>query len=314
MPEPTDIAVADKAHDDAAAPPLPGDEMPRDDPAAAACPNCGENFRSRFCPNCGERRVENKDYSLRRFLGEAFNILTSFESNLFRSFATLITRPGRLTREYFKGRRKSYLKPLQLFIFCNVIFFFVQSLAAFNSLTTPLYVHLNMLPYSQQARSLVERELQERKITYDEYRPRFDAAIGGQAKTLVIVLVPLFALLMHILYWHARRRYYVEHLVFSTHFFSFFLLFLPALHLTLLTLVRGSSAVGLRVPVLLGNDTFLTLLMLSLCGIYLWLALRRMYEEGKTVTTIKCVALVGGIMAVIQLYRLILFFTTFYTI
>lgn len=307
MPEPTDIAAADEATHKVA-PPLPRDEV------GPACPNCGENFRSCFCPNCGERRVESEDYSLRRFLGEAFNILTSFESNLFRSFATLIKRPGLLTTEYFKGRRKSYLKPLQLFIFCNLIFFFVQSFAAFNSLTTPLYVHLNMLPYSQQARSLVERELQERKITYDEYRPRFDAAIEGQAKTLVIVMVPLYALLMQVLYWRTRRRYYVEHLVFSTHFFAFFLLFLPALHLTLLTLARGSSAVGLHVPALLRNDTFLTLLMLFLCGIYLWFALRRVYVQGKIMTTIKCVALVGCIMAVIQLYRLILFFTTFYTI
>jgi hypothetical protein len=281
----------------------------------ALCPNCGEKFSGRFCSNCGEQRVAGADYSLGRFLGEAFNILTSVESNFFRSFATLVTRPGKLTTEYFKGRRKSYLKPLQLFVFCNVIFFFVQSYAGFNSLTTPLYVHLNMLPYSRLARTMVERELQERKLTYDEYRPRFDAAIGGQAKTLVIVLVPLFALLMQVLYWHRRRRrYYVEHLVFSTHFFAFFLLFLPALHLTLVTLVRGSSAIGLRVPTLLRNDSFLTLLMMFLCGIYLWLALRRMYGQGKIITTLKCLALVSGIMGVIQLYRFILFFTTFYTI
>lgn len=319
MSEPTDIAVADEAPaaitadapavvtDDADNAPTPRDEVD------AACPNCGEKFRGRFCSNCGDERIVGADYSLRRFLGEAFNILTSVESNLFRSFATLITGPGRLTAEYFKGRRKSYLKPLQLFVFCNVIFFFVQSYAGFNSLTTPLYVHLNMLPYSRQARAMVERELQERKITYDEYRPHFDAAIGGQAKTLVIMLVPIFALPLLAFYWRARR-YYVEHLVFSTHFFAFFLLFLPVLHLALLALVRGSFAAGLKIPALFRNDTFLTLLMLFICGIYLWLAQRRVYGEGKTLTTIKCVALVACIMVGIQLYRLILFFTTFYSI
>jgi hypothetical protein len=296
--------------DDHAAPPPP--LLPAE-VTGAACPNCGENFDGRFCANCGEERVACRDYSLRHFLGEAFNILTSVESNLFRSFAALIARPGRLTAEYFRGRRKSYLKPLQLFIFCNVIFFFVQSYAGFNSLTTPLYVHLNMLPYSRQASALVERELHERQITYEEYRPRFDAAIDGQAKTLVIVLIPIFALPLLALYWNARR-YYVEHLVFSTHFFAFFLLFLPALHLGLLALLRGTAAVGLHVPPLLRSDTFLTLLMLFLCGIYLWLALRRVYGEAKLRTTIKCVVLVAGIMSVVQLYRLILFFTTFYSI
>ncbi|HEX8130581.1 MAG TPA: DUF3667 domain-containing protein [Pyrinomonadaceae bacterium] len=174
------------------------------------CPNCGEELRGRYCSNCGEKSLEGVDYSLGRFLGEAFNILTNFESNVFRSFKDLLLHPGRLTAAYFRGRRKSYLKPLQLFVFCNIIFFFAQSYTGFSSLTTPLYVHLNMLPYSQQARTMVERELQERKITYDEYRPRFDAAIDGQAKTLVIVFVPLFALLLHALYWR-KRRYYVEH-------------------------------------------------------------------------------------------------------
>lgn len=311
MSKPTRIPEEDIS---TAMPAAPAAAMPaRVADVDATCPNCGEKSRGRFCPDCGEERVAGKDYSLRRFLGEAFNILTSVESNLFRSFATLLTRPGKLTAEYFKGRRKSYLKPLQLFIFCNVIFFFVQSYAGFNSLTTPLYVHLNMLPYSQQVRPMVERELQERKTSYDEYSLRFDAAIGGQAKTLVIVLVPIFALPLLVLYWRGHR-YYVEHLVFSTHFFAFFLLFLPTLHLGLLTLVRGLAAAGLHWSALFRNDTFLTLLMLFLCGIYLWLALRQMYGEGKFITTIKCLVLVAAVMSVIQLYRFILFFTTFYIV
>jgi hypothetical protein len=281
--------------------------------ADAVCPNCGAGVSGRFCANCGERRIAGEDYSLRRFLGEAFNILTSVESNLFRSFAALVARPGHLTAEYFRGRRKSYLKPLQLFVFCNILFFFVQSYAGFNSLTTPLYVHLHMLPYSTRARAMVEERLQERKISYDEYRSRFDNAIGGQAKTLVIVLVPIFALPLLVLYWRARR-YYVEHLVFSTHFFAFFLLLLPALHIITFILVRSLYAArGIKFR-LLEHDTFLTMVMLFFCGVYLWVALRRVYGQGKLMTTIKCFALVACIMSVIQLYRFILFFTTFYSI
>jgi len=312
MSNPNRIAVADEeaataaaaATTDTTAPP-PRVEL------AAICANCGDKFQGRFCGGCGEKRIAGEDYSLRRFLTEAFNILTSVESNLFRSFATLLTKPGQLTAEYFKGRRKSYLKPLQLFVFCNVIFFFAQASINFNSLTTPLYVHLNMLPYSRLARTMVEGELQRRQITYDDYRPRFDAAIGGQAKTLVIVMVPLFAMAMQVLY--RRRRYYVEHLVFSTHFFAFFLLFVAALHSGLHLVWRGERIAGFKLPIL-HNDGFVTLGLLSVCGIYLFIALGRVYGQGKITRVLKSLALVGCVMGVLQLYRFILFFTTFYAI
>ncbi len=281
-------------------------------PAAATCPNCDAPLAGRYCASCGEKRVEDEDYSLRHFLGETFNILTSVESNLFRSFATLAAKPGRLTTEYFSGRRKSYLKPLQLFLFCNLIFFFAQSAIGFNSLTTPLYVHLNMLPYSERASVMVNRELQKEQVTYESYRARFDAAIEGQAKTLVIVMVPVFALLMQLLYWRPRR-YYAEHLVFATHFFAFFLLLLPALHLAAYVVWRATRAAKLTVP-LLASDNFMTLLLLSICGVYLSAALRRAYPQGRVLTTAKCVVLVGSIMFVLQLYRFILFFTTFYSL
>jgi hypothetical protein len=311
MTEPTDIAVVDKAHGDAAAPPLPVAELPRDE-LAAACPNCGENFRSRFCPNCGERRIENADYSLRRFLGEAFNILTNFESNLFRSFVSLVARPGRLTAEYFKGRRKSYLKPLQLFIFCNLIFFFAESLTKSHTLTTPLYTHTNLLPHSSLARRLVGAELQKRNLTYEDYRARFDSAIEGQAKTLVIVMVPLYALVLQMFYWRPRR-YYVEHLIFSLHLFAFLLLLIASMNVALLLSLHARRLVGLNLW-MLQSDNFVTFLMLSLCATYLLVALRRTYGQGIMRTALKCLALALCVLGVIQVYRLILFFTTFYTI
>ena len=319
MAESTHIAVADEAHPDTARPavppaPLPSPPprpLPRDE-SDAPCANCGENFRSRFCPGCGERRVAEEDYSLRHFLGEAFNILTSVESNLFRSFATLLTRPGRLTVEYFKGRRKSYLKPLQLFIFCNVIFFFAHSYVSFNTLTTPLYVHLNMLPHQRLARHMVGSELRARNITYDQYRTRFDVTTGGQAKTLVIVMVPLYALALQLFYWRTRR-FYVEHLIFSLHLYAFLLLLIAGMHIGLYVARRALHLFGSDLS-LLQHDGFVSLVMLLLCGTYLFLALRRVYGQGRMLTALKCFVLAVGIFGVVQVYRFILFFTTFYAI
>jgi len=43
-----------------------------------------------------------------------------------RTFVTLVAHPGLLTREYVCGRRRRYLRPLQVFLMCNALFFFVQ--------------------------------------------------------------------------------------------------------------------------------------------------------------------------------------------
>jgi hypothetical protein len=316
MPEnATNIVVADEAPA-AATPPLHREEVgatrPTGDEVDLTCPNCGEKFRSPFCPNCGEQKVAGKDYSLRHFLHEAFNILTSVESNLFRSFAALLIRPGRLTVEYFKGRRKSYLKPLQLFIFCNIIFFFAHSYVSFNTLTTPLYVHLNMLPHQRLARHMIDSELRARNMTYDDYRPRFDAALEEQAKTLVIVMVPLYALALQLFYWRTRR-FYVEHLVFSLHFYAFLLLLIAGMHAALFVGWRARHLFGANLS-LLQHDGFVSLVMLLLCGTYLYFALRRVYGQGKLLTALKCLVLAVGIFGVIHVYRFILFFTTFYAI
>ena len=93
----------------------------------AACPECGASVAERFCTRCGEKRVEERDYSLRHYLAEALNVFANLESPIPRSFFALVFRPGLLTAEYLAGRRKRYLKPLQIFVFCNLLFFFALS-------------------------------------------------------------------------------------------------------------------------------------------------------------------------------------------
>ena len=277
---------------------------------AANCPSCGHNSKGRFCSACGEDKGRSKDYSLLGHLGETFKVITSIESGFLRSFAALITKPGLLTSEYFAGRRKPFLKPLQLFLFCNIAFFLVQSFTGFNTLITPLSVHMSQLPYSNYARQKVNRTVIERGTTLNEYRVRFDATIATQAKTLVFLMIPMFALLLQMLYWRAGR-YFVEHLVFATHFYSFFLLLLSA------DLLLTSAAVSLARRLINNSaisesDSLLTLILLALSLTYLLFAVRRAYKQSWLVTALKGVVLIAGVMFIVQLYRFCLFFTASY--
>ncbi|HKO96594.1 MAG TPA: DUF3667 domain-containing protein [Pyrinomonadaceae bacterium] len=285
------------------------DTRPTGASVTATCPTCGQSSTGRFCSACGEEKGRRSNYSLLGHLGETLKVVTSFESGFFRSFAALISRPGLLTSEYFAGRRKPYLKPLQVFLFCNIAFFVVQSYAEFRTLSTPLRVHTRLLPYSPYARAKVDQAVIEKRTTLREYETRFDAIIENHAKTLVIVMIPMFALLMQALYWRAGR-YFVEHLVFSTHFYSFYLLLLTSMIL----LSTAAFSLARRITHNLGafqSDLLYTTIMLLSCFIYLLPALRRVYGQGWIVTVIKCVILTASLMLILQLYRFFLFFTAF---
>lgn len=274
---------------------------------SATCPECDEPIAERFCTHCGEKRVEARDYSLRHFLAEALNVIANLESPIPRSFFALLFRPGLLTAAYLAGRRKRYLKPLQLFVLCNVIFFFVNPLTGFNTLTTPLNIHLNAMPYSQRAQRMVRAELQRTGVPPEEYRARFDTVIQNQAKSLVIVMALMFAFVLLPLY---RRRYFVEHLVFATHFYSFFLLLLPALHFATMPVFNAAR----RYSPGYNPDLTFTIIFLMICGVYLRFALRRVYQQRRVMTIFKSITLAFFIAVIIQTYRFILFFTAFYSV
>ncbi len=287
----------------------PTETVPTEEDVTQICPSCSQVSTGRFCSACGEEKSKRGNYSLLGHLGETLKVVTNFESSIFRSFATLITRPGLLTTEYFAGRRKPYLKPLQLFLFCNIAFFLVQSYSEFKTLSTPLSVHIRLLPYSPYARAKVDQAVLEKRTTLKEYAARFDVIIENHAKTLVILMIPMFALLMQALYWR-DGRYFVEHLVFSTHFYSFYLLLLS---LTIL-LSMAAFSVARRITHHLAafqSDLLYTTIMLLCCLIYLLPALRRVYGQGWIVTVIKCVILTASLMLILQLYRFFLFFTAF---
>ena len=279
--------------------------------APAACPECGEPILERFCTRCGEKRVEARDYSLRHYLGEALNVFANLESPIPRSFFALIFRPGLLTAEYLTGRRKRYLKPLQLFVLCNLIFFFAQPLTGFNTLTTPLNVHLNGMPYKQTARRMVGAEVERRKTTLDEYHARFNTVIQNQAKSLVILMVPMLATVLLALYWRGRR-YFVEHLVFATHFYSFLLLLLLAVSVAVNIYFRVVRRFALPVPDV-DYDLIASFIILAACAVYLSTALRRVYGQARWLTFLKCAFLIFAAICILQLYRFILFFTAYYT-
>jgi hypothetical protein len=99
----------------------------------------------------------------------------------------------------------------------------------------------------------------------------------------LIVLLPLMAFVLKALY-PLSKRYYVEHLLFFVHFHAFFFLILTLQIL----FVRLSAMLGIP-----GAVYTLTIIVTSFyTAIYLFVAMRRVYGQGRIITFLKYVALV----------------------
>ncbi len=82
---------------------------------SSPCRNCGANASDEYCPACGqETRV--KLPTARVFLREAAGRYVALDGRMWRTLAALLFRPGFLTREYFRGRRRRYIRPARLFL------------------------------------------------------------------------------------------------------------------------------------------------------------------------------------------------------
>jgi multisubunit Na+/H+ antiporter MnhG subunit len=249
------------------------------------------------------------DYSLRRYLAEAFEVVTNADSRLLRTFRALLARPGALTAAYFSPERDEYLRPQQVLLFGSVFFFFMQPLIGFNGLNSPLSIHLSETPYSPLVAPMIAAEVARRGGDLEAYRAVFDAAVDAHARTLAFLLVPIFALLVTLVFWRPRR-FFVRHLVFATHFIAFLLFLLAPMALVLSYLARAaySAGYGEGVADAIG-DSFGPGLI---CAVYLGLALRTAYGEGRAWAVTKAAILSVGMIVVLTVYRFTLFLATFY--
>lgn len=105
-------------------------------PQTLACMNCGTVLTGEYCTACGQRH-EPHVHTLGHFLGEAFESITHADSRLWRTMGHLLVKPGRLTRDFFQGRRASYLPPFRLYLVISLLFFLIVGMPEFKESDPP---------------------------------------------------------------------------------------------------------------------------------------------------------------------------------
>ncbi|MFT5451518.1 MAG: hypothetical protein ACI9N9_001002 [Enterobacterales bacterium] len=101
------------------------------------CLNCAVLLEGPYCHNCGQ-----PDRHFIRFfpkvLWEMINEAFDLDSRALRTLLPLYFSPGRLSMEYFSGRRARYVNPLRLYIILSVLFFI--SISFFTALDDDIVI------------------------------------------------------------------------------------------------------------------------------------------------------------------------------
>ena len=87
------------------------------------CRNCNYQLQEDaiYCSKCSQKYTTGK-VPVWSFLGEFFSQQLNLDSKLFLTVYALFI-PGRLTKEYFKGKHKSYASPLRVFLVTAILLF-----------------------------------------------------------------------------------------------------------------------------------------------------------------------------------------------
>ncbi|MFZ1519220.1 MAG: DUF3667 domain-containing protein [Ignavibacteriaceae bacterium] len=258
------------------------------------CKNCGTLLSGQFCHKCGEKILGENDLSIFSIINLSFNTLTNFDSKFFKTFVSLLLKPGELTIEFINGRRKSYMQPFQTFVLVNLFFFFFLT-------STDVFRKLPKWYFEEpDIKNKVELIAKEKGISKSDLALIYDNQSASLSKSAIAVIIPFIALMLLLL--NLRKKiFFGMHLVFATHFLSFLMLFMVLLSF-LFSLVTVSGKYFNQVPILLAMI------------IYLVFSQKNFYKDGYGWSIVKSILGTALILLVILIYRDLVSWVSLYLI
>jgi len=222
------------------------------------CRNCGAEAPGTFCPACGQETSLMLP-TVRAMLREAAGRYVAFDGRMWRTLFALVCRPGLLTREYLVGRRRRYIRPGRLFLVLSIGLFAL--LRIFEGPTLRFEADLapgkgdkvtatgesgrghtglsdllgNWVGNEPGVQPVRDRAEQFNQLTREQQLDQIRSGMLRFGPYAMIVLLPVFALLVKILYlgracrYPDRPRRYAAHLVFGAHAHAFLFLIVALL-------------------------------------------------------------------------------------
>jgi hypothetical protein len=227
------------------------------------CRNCGAVAAGTYCPNCGQETSLALP-SVRAFLRDAAGRYVALDGRLWRTMAALLFRPGYLAQEYFAGRRRRYIRPARLFLVLSIALFallrFTSGPMIFEdelSKGNPTDIAKDATDREDGAGMSIDRDLNMKmdfgagpwfepverrmelfnRLSRREKGEQLFAGVLRYGPYAMFALLPLFALLLKVVYLGRARRYptrprrYTAHLLFGAYSHSFIFIIVALLAL-----------------------------------------------------------------------------------
>ena len=238
------------------------------------CYNCGHPVSGKFCSECGQK-FQPPVIPLWDLVVDILGNFVTYDSKALRSLRPLLIRPGFLTKEYAAGRQVAYLPPSRFYAIVSVYFWLL--VRRFDPITVDTF------------RQSVREQAGTLQTLTAAQVAQMNERISNNLPLLMLGIIPLFALLLKLLYLR-QRIYYTQHLTFTFHFYSFtYLILTPA--------------------VVTADPRVYNVVLFAVVPVYLFVAVRTAYGQRLGPTIVKTVVLWAGFLALLVLWVLLIVVT-----
>ena len=258
------------------------------------CVNCKTKLEGLYCYCCGEKIVAEKDFTIKKLLEQTLDVFTHLDSKIFLTLKFLLLKPGKLSDAYVKGLRKPFMKPFQIFILINILFFILLSnVDIFRIPSSELFNEIDLRGYNIS--KIVEEKITETNKTKNEIALVYDLKSTLVAKTYVIILIPLLSFVFALLF--IREKIQIgKHIIFSTHLFSFLILII----------ILWLSILMLLPKIHLDNIYLIKIPLLIIWILYMGIAIKQFYKSTWIYTIVSTLIGIIAFMIFIDAYRTVI--------
>lgn len=231
------------------------------------CKNCSANIVGIYCHDCGEKVLSEADFHVSRYIGSFFSSFTNLDSKFYRTLKAFLSQPGRLSHDYFRGLRKPFFSPIQIFLIVTVIFFVFAP--KFDLFYIPAeWFFLNMASENSNFVNLLAMDkMTELGLGRDELALKYDVSVKNNSRAFLFLAIPFLAFGSFL----SRPKtvpQFGKHMIFATYNLSFLILWSFSLLI-----------IAFRLPNSWTPDWLMRMLLLAGLLLYFVLATRRTWQD-----------------------------------